>query len=97
MTLVAKLRYSVTGKMLARAVDGQSERNGWFWTVTNRVMNTADARRSVRVWARVLRDGLYVHFGKSNGSLCGGLAYPARAKKCSQGRANQQTTLTRGT
>jgi hypothetical protein len=66
MTLVAELRDSVTGEILARAVDGQSGRSGGFWTVTNRVTNTADARRAVRVWARALRDGLDVLYGKSS-------------------------------
>lgn len=66
MTLVAELRDSVTGEILARAVDGRSGRNTGFWTITNRVTNTADARRAVRVWARALRDALDEMYGRSN-------------------------------
>lgn len=58
MTLVVELRDSVTGEILARAVDGQSGRGTGTWTVSNRVTNTADARRALRVWARALREGL---------------------------------------
>lgn len=58
MTLVMELRDAVTGEVLARVVDRQSGRAGDSWTITNRVSNTADARRAVRVWARALREGL---------------------------------------
>lgn len=64
MTLVAELRDSVTGEILARAVDGRSGRNTGLWTVTNRVTNTADARRAIRVWARALRDALDEMYGR---------------------------------
>jgi hypothetical protein len=64
MTLVAELRDSVTGEILARAVDGRSGRNTGLWTVTNRVTNTADARRAIRVWARALRDALDEVYGR---------------------------------
>jgi hypothetical protein len=64
MTLVAELRDSVTGEILARAVDGRSGRNTGMWTVTNRVTNTADARRAIRVWARALRDALDEVYGR---------------------------------
>lgn len=58
MTLVLELRDSVTGEILARAIDGQSARRTGMLTLTNRVTNTADARRALRVWAQALREGL---------------------------------------
>ena len=58
MTLVLELRDSVTGETLARVVDGRSGRTSGVMTVTNRVTNTADARRIIRIWARALRSGL---------------------------------------
>lgn len=65
MTLVAELRDSVTGEILARAVDGRSGRNTGMVTLTNRVTNTADARRAMRVWARALREALDEMYGRS--------------------------------
>jgi hypothetical protein len=62
MTLVLELRDSVTGETLARVVDGRSARNAGMMTVTNRVTNTADARRIVRTWSQALvgaLDSLY--------------------------------------
>lgn len=58
MTLVLELRDSVTGETLARIVDTQSGRSSGILTVTNRVTNTADARRAIGVWAQALRSGL---------------------------------------
>ena len=58
MTLVLELRDAVTGETLARVVDGQSGRDTGVMTVTDRVTNTADARRAIRTWARALRSGL---------------------------------------
>jgi hypothetical protein len=55
MTLVIELRDSITGEILARAVDQQSGRGTGTWTVTNSVMNTADARRAIGIWASSLR------------------------------------------
>jgi hypothetical protein len=66
MTLVVELQDSVTGEVLARAVDGRSGRGTGMWTITNRVTNTADARRAVRVWARALREGLDELYAGSN-------------------------------
>lgn len=65
MTLVVELRDSVTGEILARAVDGRSGRGTGLWTITNRVTNTADARRALRVWARALREGLDELYSRS--------------------------------
>ena len=58
MTLVLEVRDSVTGEVLARVVDGRSGRTSGFMTVTNRVTNTADARRAIQIWASALRNGL---------------------------------------
>ncbi|HSN72312.1 MAG TPA: DUF3313 family protein [Steroidobacteraceae bacterium] len=58
MTLVAELRDSVSGDVLARVVDRQQSRDSGMMQVTNRVTNTADARRAIGVWARALREGL---------------------------------------
>ena len=58
MTLVLELRDSVTGEVLARAVDTRSGRNFGTMQVTNRVTNNADARRAIRIWAQALRSGL---------------------------------------
>ena len=58
MTLVLELRDSVTGETLARVVDGQSGRNTGVMTISNRMTNTADANRAMRIWAQALRSGL---------------------------------------
>jgi hypothetical protein len=65
MTLVAELRDSVTGEILARAVDARSARNAGGFGITNRVTNTADARRVIRIWARALRQGLDELYGRA--------------------------------
>lgn len=66
MTLVMELRDSVTGEILARAVDTRTGRGGGTWSVTNRVTNTADARRAIRVWATALREGLDELYAQSS-------------------------------
>lgn len=58
MTLVVELRDSDTDEILARAVDTRSGRGAGTFTIANRVTNTADARRAIRVWASALRQGL---------------------------------------
>ncbi len=65
MTLVAELRDSVTGEILARAVDARSARTTGSMDITNRVTNTADARRIIRIWARALRQGLDELYGRA--------------------------------
>ena len=65
MTLVLELRDSVTGEILARAVDTRTGRGTGSWNITNRVTNTADARRAIRVWATALREGLDELYGRS--------------------------------
>jgi hypothetical protein len=51
--------------LLARAVDTQTGRNAGMWTITNRVTNTADARRAIGVWASALRRGLDELYGRA--------------------------------
>lgn len=58
MTLVAELRDSLTGEILARAVDPRSARSSGTLSFTNRVTNTADARHAMGIWATALRQGL---------------------------------------
>jgi hypothetical protein len=65
MTLVVELRDSETGTLLARAVDTQTGRSAGMWTITNRVTNTADARRAIGVWASALRRGLDELYGRA--------------------------------
>jgi Protein of unknown function (DUF3313) len=65
MTLVAELRDSVTGEILARAVDARSARSTGTVDITNRVTNTADARRVIRIWARALRQSLDELYGRA--------------------------------
>jgi Protein of unknown function (DUF3313) len=58
MTLVAELRDSVSGELLARAVDtaqGRQTRRFQFVTPST---NLADAREAMKKWAQVLRTGL---------------------------------------
>ena len=65
MTLVAELRDSMTGELLARAVDARSARSSGTWQVTNRVTNTADARRAMGIWATALRQALDEMYGRA--------------------------------
>ena len=58
MTLVLELRDSITGEVLARVVDTRSGRSFGTMQITNRVTNSADARRAIRIWAQALRNGL---------------------------------------
>jgi len=65
MTLVAELRDSVTGEILARAVDARSGRSTGAWDITNRATNTNDARRAMGIWARALREALDEMYGRA--------------------------------
>jgi hypothetical protein len=65
MTLVAELRDSITGELLARAVDARSARSAGSWGITNRVTNTADARRAMGIWATALRQALDEMYGRA--------------------------------
>jgi len=66
MTLVAELRDSVSGELLARAVDTQRGRTTGAMQFTNNVTNTADARRAMGIWATALRQGLDELYGRTN-------------------------------
>ena len=66
MTLVAELRDSVTGEILARVVDSRSGRSTGTWQITSSVANNADARRAIGIWAAALRQGLDGVSGRSN-------------------------------
>jgi hypothetical protein len=57
-TLVAELRDSVTGKLMARAVDSVRGRDTGNFMITNSVTNMSAARTALSQWARILRDGL---------------------------------------
>lgn len=65
MTVVAELRDSLTGEILARAVDARSARTAGTLTIANRVTNSADARRAMGIWATALRQALDEFYGKS--------------------------------
>lgn len=58
MTLVVELRDSVTGKLMARAVDSVQGRDTSNFQITNSVTNMSAARTALGKWARVLREGL---------------------------------------
>jgi hypothetical protein len=58
MTVVMEVRDSVTGQLLARAVDGQNGRFTGQMTWTNRQTNAADAQHAIRIWANALRRGM---------------------------------------
>ena len=58
MTLVVELRDSVTGELLARAVDRRGGRSTGQLQWTNRVTNLADAQQEISVWAVALRRAL---------------------------------------
>ena len=58
MTLAVELRDSVTGKLMARAVDSVQGRDTGNFMVTNSVTNMSSARTALSKWAVVLREGL---------------------------------------
>jgi hypothetical protein len=66
MTLVAELRDSETGEILARAVDSRRGRSTGTLNVTNSATNTADARRAMGIWATALREGMDEMYGRAN-------------------------------
>jgi len=68
-TLVLELRDSQTNTVLARSIDRRwAERPGGQMMESNRVTNTAEVRRLVRMWAVRLREGLdgFVEQANSN-------------------------------
>jgi hypothetical protein len=58
MTLIVELRDSVTGKLMARAVDSVQGRDTGNFQITNSVTNMGAARTALGKWARVLREGM---------------------------------------
>jgi len=67
-TLYIELYDSVSGQIIGRAADRQATRNaGGRVTWSNRVTNTADARRMFGGWANTLRDFLDSHYSQKDG------------------------------
>ena len=59
MTLYVELYDSVTGDLIAKAMDRKADRsNDGFYTWTNRATNTAAADRILKGWAKILVDAL---------------------------------------
>jgi hypothetical protein len=58
MTLYMELYDSVTGDLLARALDRKEDRKTGYFEWQNRVTNRAAAHRILKVWAGVLKEGL---------------------------------------
>lgn len=58
MTLVVEARDSATGQLLARVVDTRQGTDFGQLQWANAVTNSAEARRAIQRWARVLREGL---------------------------------------
>lgn len=55
MTLVAELRDSLSGELLARVTDRAKDPESAWFELTTRVDNVAAARRAAAEWARILR------------------------------------------
>ena len=58
MTLYLELYDSVSGTMLAKALDRQEDRKTGYFEWQNRITNRAAANRILKVWANVLKEGL---------------------------------------
>ena len=58
MTLYLELFDSVTGDLIAKAMDLQTDRDTGYFQWQTRVTNRAAANRILTVWANVLKDGL---------------------------------------
>jgi hypothetical protein len=58
MTLVAELRDSETGAILARVADQREARDNMFLQMSSSVENSAEARAMIANWARILRSRL---------------------------------------
>ncbi len=57
-TLVLEIRDSQTDAILLRGVDRRAAEDAMGFSHSNRVSNTAEARRLATTWARILREGL---------------------------------------
>jgi hypothetical protein len=58
MTLYMELYDSVSGDLLAKALDRREDRRTGYFQWRNRVTNRAAANRILKVWAGVLKEGL---------------------------------------
>jgi len=58
MTLYAELFDSETGEILARVIDRREARGSNMMTLSDGVMNRAEAQEIASAWARILRTGL---------------------------------------
>jgi len=58
MTLYVELYDSVTGDLIAKAIDRKVDRNSGFYTWTNSVTNKAAADRILKGWAEILLNAL---------------------------------------
>jgi len=67
MTLYMELYDSVSGELLAKALDRKEDRRTGYFEWQNRVTNRAAANRILRVWAKVLKEGLDDARGASPG------------------------------
>jgi len=63
-TMFVELYDSVSGEILARAIDRRADRSHGIMTWSNRATNRADARRILRTWAGWLREGMDEVHGK---------------------------------
>lgn len=64
MTLVAEMRDSDTGTILARVVDSRKMGSSTTWRITNSVTNLGEAKYIIQGWASALRRALDVANGK---------------------------------
>ena len=55
MTLIAELRDSETGAILGRVADQTEGRDDLYFELASSVANSAEARRAIADWARILR------------------------------------------
>jgi len=58
MTLYMELYDSVTGDLIAKALDRKRDRRTGYFQWRNKVSNRAAANRILQVWAKVLKEGL---------------------------------------
>ena len=58
MTLYCELYDSVTGDLIAKAIDRKSDRNSGYYTWTNAATNKAAANRILKGWAEILLNAL---------------------------------------
>jgi hypothetical protein len=58
MTIYMEIYDSLTGDLIAKALDPQADRHSGFMTWQSSASNTQAARRILRGWAQVLRDAL---------------------------------------